>query len=53
MKLYLATWYMEKAWMNLGSLRNTKTMHKLFNVAYSLRKDEYLAQIMALPVKGA
>lgn len=53
MKLYLAKWYMEKAWMNLGSLRNTKTMHKLFNVAYSLRKAEYIEQIMALPVKGA
>lgn len=51
MKTTLATWYMETAWINLGCLRSVPFFHKLFNVAYSIRKSEYMAQIMALPVK--
>lgn len=46
----LATWYMETAWLKMGWLRNLKPLHKLFNVAYSIRKQEYLDQIMAMPV---
>lgn len=44
----LAVWYMETAWMNMGSLRGIRFFHKLFNVAYGLRKSEYMAQIMAI-----
>jgi hypothetical protein len=49
MKIKLATFYMETVWIKLGSLRGTKVFHKLFNIAYGCRKEEYLAQIMALP----
>jgi hypothetical protein len=48
MKIYLATFYMETVWMYLGSLRNVKILHKLFNMAYGARKAEYLAQILNL-----
>lgn len=41
----LAKWYMETVWTHIGSLRNLSFCHKLFNVAYSLRKAEYMAQI--------
>lgn len=51
MKSKLARWYMEKAWLYMGSLRNVRPLHKLFNVAYGIRKQEYMAQILALPVQ--
>lgn len=44
----LATWYMESAWLNMGSLRNVRAFHKLFNLAYAARKSEYMAQILAI-----
>lgn len=50
MKSKLAIWYMEKAWLYMGSLRNVRPLHKLFNIAYGIRKQEYMAQILALPV---
>lgn len=48
MKKSIAVWYMETAWLNMGSLRNVPFFHKLFNVAYSIRKSEYMAQILAI-----
>jgi hypothetical protein len=51
MKTKLAVWYMEKAWLKMGSLRNVRAFHKLFNAAYGLRKQEYLAKILALPAR--
>lgn len=48
MKIALATWYMETAWTRMGSLRNVRALHKLFNLAYGARKAEYIAQILAL-----
>lgn len=50
-KTKLAVWYMEKAWLHMGSLRNVPSLHKLFNVAYGIRKQEYMAQILALPAQ--
>lgn len=51
MKSKLATWYMDKAWVNMGSLRNVRAFHKLFNVAYAARKQEYIKQIRSLPAQ--
>ena len=48
MKIKLATWYMESLWLKLGSLRNVCILHKLFNMAYGARKEEYRAQILNL-----
>ena len=48
MKITLATWYMETAWVNMGSLRNIRLLHKLFNLAYGARKQVYINQILAL-----
>lgn len=49
MKLTLAAWYMETAWMHMGPLRNVRLFHRLFNLAYGARKQVYIDQIIALP----
>lgn len=51
MKTKLAVWYMEKAWLNMGSFRNIPALHKLFSVAYGIRKSEYMAKVLAVPVR--
>lgn len=52
MKIAFATWYMESAWTKLGRLRNVRFLHKLFNVCYSARIQEFKAQIIAMEVRS-
>lgn len=51
MKTTMAIWYMDSAWLKMGTLRNIPLFHKLFNLAYGIRKSEYMAQILMIPAK--
>lgn len=53
MKNTIAKFYMDTLWLKMGALRNLKLTHRLFNLAYAVRKSEYMAQILALPVAMA